>query len=198
MRRPSNFSILPVLTVGAFLAENLLYFPLSIPYMKDLARGMPLLDMRPGYTPEAVYHLFDVLGPTGQRSYLKLLWTIDLVLPSLFGFFLSSAIRRGGFRAWRTVPLLGSACDYAENIAVTVLLMHYPMQELALAQFASIMTLAKFVFYTSGVFLAVAGVFAPAQEDCAGPLEGSFDMNAILFACGAPIRPLSRTIRRSM
>jgi hypothetical protein len=55
---------------------------------------------------------------------------------------------------------LGSACDYAENAAITVLLAHYPMQEPALAQFASILTLAKFVFYTCGVFLALAGVFA--------------------------------------
>jgi len=164
MRQPSHFTILSVLTIGVLLAENLLYFPLSVPYMKVLAGGTPLLDMRLSYTPGAAYHLLDVLGPTGRSSYLKLLWGIDLILPSLFGFFLSSAIRRGGFRAWRAVPLLGSACDYAENGAITVLLVHYPMQEPALAQFASILTLAKFVFYTSGVFLALAGVFARSRK----------------------------------
>ncbi len=164
MNRRSHFTILSVLTIAGLLAENLLYFPLSVPYMKVLAGGTPLLDMRLGYTPGAAYHLLDVLGPTGRRSYLKLLWGIDLILPSLFGLFLSAAIRRGGFRPWKAVPLLGSACDYAENGAITILLMNYPMREHVVAQFASILTLAKFVFYTSGVFLAIAGVFARSRK----------------------------------
>jgi len=47
--------VLSVLTIGAFLAENLLYFPLSVPYMRDVAAGAPLLDMRLRYTPGAAY-----------------------------------------------------------------------------------------------------------------------------------------------
>jgi hypothetical protein len=168
VRRPASFTVLFALTIGAFLAENLLYFPLSVPYMKDLAGGMPLLDMRPGYTPDAVYHLFDVLGPPGRGSYLRLLWTVDLVLPLLFGLSFSSAIRRGGFRAWRAIPLLGSACDYAENIVITILLVRYPRHETVLAEFSSILTLAKFVFYTSGIFLALAGVFARSRKTAPG------------------------------
>src|SRR5262249_3614237 len=91
--RSTAFLILFALTIGAFLAENLLYFPLSVPYMKDLAAGAPILDMRPGYTPDAAYHLFEVLGPSGRSTYLRLLWTVDLLLPTLFGVFLWSAIR---------------------------------------------------------------------------------------------------------
>jgi hypothetical protein len=55
--RSPLFAILSALTISAFLAENFLYFPLSVPYMKDLAAGAPLLDMRPGYSPDAAYHL---------------------------------------------------------------------------------------------------------------------------------------------
>ena len=69
MRPPGRshvFAVLFALAAGTFLAENLLRFPLSVPYMKDLAAGAPLLDMRFGYTPNAAYHLFDVLGETGR------------------------------------------------------------------------------------------------------------------------------------
>ena len=78
------FAVLLAVTVSALLAENFLHFPLSLPYMKDLAAGAPLLDMRLGYTPEAAYHLFDMLGKKGRGTYLTLLWTIDLSLPALF------------------------------------------------------------------------------------------------------------------
>jgi len=143
--------------MGALFAENFLYFPLSVPYMKELAAGASLLDMRPGYTPSAAYHLLDVLGQAGRDAYLRLLWTIDLVLPALFGFFLSSAIRRGRFRAWGTIPLLAAVCDYAENTTITILLLRYPMHEPAFAQLASVLTVTKLVLYASGLLLAIGG-----------------------------------------
>ena len=75
--------------------------------------------MRLGYSENAVHLLFDALGETGRRAYLNLLWTVDLILPALFGLFLSTAIRRGAFRRLSWIPLLASVCDYAENIAIT-------------------------------------------------------------------------------
>ena len=155
--RSTPFRILFAVTIGAFLAENFLYFPLSVPYMKDLAAGAPLLDMRPGYPQDAAYHLFDVLGQTGRSAYLKMLWTVDLLLPALFGLFLASAIRRGAFRAWHSIPLVAAACDYAENITITILLLRYPMHEPAVAQLASIFTVTKLVLYAAGLLLAACG-----------------------------------------
>src|SRR3954468_16279803 len=65
-RRSTAFAVLFAVTIGAFLAENLLHFPVSVLYMRGLAAGAPLLDMRPGYTPDAAYQLFDLLGQTGR------------------------------------------------------------------------------------------------------------------------------------
>jgi hypothetical protein len=155
--RRTVFPVLFALAIGALLAENLLYFPLSVPYMKERAAGMPLLDMRPGYTPGDADHLFDVLGQAGRDAYLRLLWTIDLLLPALFGLFLSSAIRRGTFRAWRSIPLLAAVCDYAENITITILLLRYPMHGPGFAQLASVFTITKLVLYASGLLLAIGG-----------------------------------------
>ena len=154
MRR-TGFAVLVALAIGAFLAENLLRFPLSVPYMRHLGAGAPLLDMRPGHTPSDAYHFFGVLGRTGRGAYLRFLWTIDLLLSALFGLFLSSAIRRGAFRAGQSIPLVAAACDYAENITITILLLRYPMHEPAFAQLASIFTVTKLVLYASGLLLAV-------------------------------------------
>lgn len=155
--RWSAFPVLFALAIGALLGENLLYFPLSVPYMKALAAGTPLLDMRLGYTPSDAYDLLDRLGQTGRGAYLRLLWTIDLLLPALFGFFLSYAVRRGAFRAWRSIPLLAAACDYVENSAITILLLHYPLHEPAFARLASVFTVTKLFLYASGMLLAVGG-----------------------------------------
>ena len=160
----TGFAVVFALAIGAFLAENLLYFPLSVPYMKVLAAGAPLLDMRPGYSPGAAYDLFDVLGQTGRGAYLRLLWTIDLLLPAIFGLFLSSTIARGAFRSCRSIPLVAAACDYAENITITILLLRYPMHEPALAQLASIFTVTKLVLYASGLLLAVGGILGRVMK----------------------------------
>jgi hypothetical protein len=156
--RRGVFVALSVLAIGAFLAENRFTFPLSVPYMRNLAAGAAILDMRPGYTPDAAYQLFDALGRPGRDAYLTLLWTVDLLLPALFGGFLSAAIRCGAFRSWSRVPLLGAACDYAENFTITLLLLRYPEHRPVGVYVAATLTCVKQALYASGVLLSVAGV----------------------------------------
>jgi nucleoside-diphosphate-sugar epimerase len=152
------FRTLFILAIGALIAENCFYFPLSVPWMKGLAGGAPILDMRLGYSENAVYQLFDALGETGRRAYLNLLWTVDLILPALFGLFLSTAIRRGAFRKLRWMPFLASACDYCENIGITFLLLQYPVHAPAMVGFSSTLTVLKHALYAAGAILAIAGL----------------------------------------
>ena len=159
------FRTLFALTIGALLAENCLDFPLSVPWMKGLAGGLPILDMRPGYSENAVHALFDALGETGRRAYLHLLWTVDLILPALFGLFLSIAIRRGAFRRLSWIPFLASVCDYGENIAITMLLLRYPLPEPAIVRFGSALTVMKHGFYVTGVVLALAGLVRTRHQE---------------------------------
>ena len=151
------FAVVSVLAIGALAAENGLDFPLSVPYMKKLAGGAPLLDMRPGYSPEAAYELLDSLGRDGRTAYLKLLWTVDLVLPALFGAFLFAAIRRGALRSWRFVPAAAAVFDYAENTAITTLVWRYPERHPAVAYVAAGFTVVKLAGYAAGVLAAAWG-----------------------------------------
>ena len=156
--RSAVFVALCFLAIAAFIGENWLRFPLSVPYMKSLAGGAAILDMRPGYTSGAAYQLFDALGQTGRSAYLMLLWTIDLLLPALFGAFLSSVIRRGRFRAAHSLPFLAIACDYGENIAITVLLLSYPVHHPIAVLIAASLTVVKLVLYAGSALIAVAGL----------------------------------------
>jgi len=151
------FWLLSMVTVGSLLAENLLNFPLSVPAMKRLAGGLPILDMRPWYSGHAAYQLFDALGATGRSAYLHLLWSVDLCLPLLFALFLSGAIKRGWFRWLGWVPVLAAASDYAENVAITVLLMQYPTRLPTVALLSSGLTSLKHAGYLTSVLLTITG-----------------------------------------
>ena len=52
---------------------------------------------------------------------------------------------------------MAAACDYAENITITILLIRHPIHEPAFAQLASIFTVTKLVLYASALLLAVGG-----------------------------------------
>jgi nucleoside-diphosphate-sugar epimerase len=158
------FGLLSVAAVGALLAENLLDFAGSVPRMKRLSGGLPLLDMRPWYSASAVARLFDALGAAGRGAYLRLLWSVDLCLPALFALFLSGAIRRGRFRALAWVPFAAAACDYAENIAIAILLLHHPEPLPTIVHLSSALTSLKFAGYLTSLLLAIAGVIARSRR----------------------------------
>ncbi len=139
------------------MAKNLLDFPFSVPRLRRLAGGLSILDMRPWYSGHAAYQLFDALGAAGRSAYLHLLWSVDLCLPLLFSLFLSEAIKRGWFRKLRWVPVLGAATDYAENIAVTTLLLRYPERLATVVRISSALTSLKHAGYLTSVLLAITG-----------------------------------------
>jgi nucleoside-diphosphate-sugar epimerase len=144
-------------SLAAMIAVNALDFPLSVPALRNLAGGEPILDMRFGYSPRAAYQLLDALGSTGRARYLGMLWTVDLLLPALFALFLWSAVSRGALRKWRWVALGAGAADYLENVAITALLLGYPTHRDALASLASLLTVSKFALYLVALALAVYG-----------------------------------------
>ena len=148
--------ILAILAVGALLVENLVDFPLSVPAMRRLAGGLPLLDMRPWYDRQTVSQLFAALGGNGRAAYLHLLWSVDLIMPFLFAAFLSEAIRSGRFSRLSRVPVAAALSDYAENLAITILLLQYPRIS-ELVYLSATLTLLKWIGYVSSILLALVG-----------------------------------------
>ena len=170
--RRFGFQVLSVVAIGSFVAENLLDFPGSVPRMRQLAAGLPILDMRLWYSSQPVYHLFDTLGEKGRSAYLQMLWSVDFCLPLIFALFLAGAIQRGGFRRWAWVPALVAASDYAENIAITILLIRYPNHAPITVLLSSAFTTLKWAGYAAALLLAIGGYLLEKRKQ-AGGSDGS-------------------------
>jgi Domain of unknown function (DUF1731) len=159
------------LTAAAVLAVNTQRFPLSVPWLRERAGGLPILDMRPGYGQSDVLALLSALGEAGRTSYLTMLWTIDLVLPALFTFVLFRAVRAGGLSRWRWLSLAPGAADYLENVAVSALLIAGPPPTAGLVSVASALTLTKAGLYFAAALLAAAGFWIRREGDRDEPLQ---------------------------
>ncbi len=152
------YRVLLVLALTCFIAANI---TLNLPSVKRLSGGLPILDMRIWYSDADAYRLFDALGRSGRDLYIALLWTFDLCMPILFGAFLSGTIRRTRLRRMSWLPFVATAFDYAENVAISALLLRYPTRLSTLVLLASTFTLLKWVFYCGSV-LAIVGVWIHA------------------------------------
>jgi nucleoside-diphosphate-sugar epimerase len=149
---------LVVLCLVAMVSVNVVDFQASAAQLMRLSGGLPLLDMRFHYNERDIFQLFNVLGPAGRAIFLHFYWTLDLVMPALFGFTLWIGIRKTSLRKWRWLALASAGFDYAENISVTILLLNYPMHISMLASVASAFTSCKWIFYAAAVMTALIGV----------------------------------------
>ena len=154
---------LAVCSLGAILAINLLYFPLSVRWMRQYTTDVPLLDMVAWRSVSRTYNILAALGVTGRRNHLCFIWTIDLVLPVLFGSCLYIAIRdsaafaalnAAGRLSW--IAVAAAAMDYLENITNSALLALYPQRISFLASLSGLLTLMKFSLYGLCILIALS------------------------------------------
>ncbi len=125
-----------------------------------LSGGLPVLDIRPGYTFPEVEHLFTVLGEHGRRLY-TMLQVLDLVFPLVYGMSVTMALTGVITRVLPEghpletavfIPILGMIFDYLENITIATLIASYPNLSPLAVSIASIFTQLKW----SCIILALA------------------------------------------
>ncbi len=129
------------------------------------ACGEGMLDMRFGYSGDAVHRMFTALGPSGRILYQRLL-ALDVIFACIFmalqSFMLSALIRRSGtgdrFRLLNLLPAARSVLDLAENALLAAMLAGYQagMNEQGLVPFASAITSLKWIIY----YAVIAALFA--------------------------------------
>ena len=152
------FWTLLIATVAALVTLNTVDFSLSVPGLKSLAGGLPILDTRFFYSPADVYRLFDAFGPIGRQAYLTEIWTLDVGVPLLFSFFLWALLGRGTFRKFRFVAFAAGGMDYLENILISCLLTHYPAHLDSLVWTAACATLTKQMLYYGFLVWGLTGL----------------------------------------
>ena len=117
--------------------------------------GMPVLDVRFGYSPEEANAFFGALGNGGMALYLILVG-VDTLYPAVYALSASLALGMLHMRVCRDgrlsdivlLPLLAAAFDYGENILLLSQALSYPTVIDSVIEIASILTAAKWIVLT--------------------------------------------------
>lgn len=165
-------AVLALLLFPLILSVNLLDMPISLPRMKALTGGRTILDMLPFYTAEKAYQMLTAYGPAGRQHYLRILASVDILLPILAASFLAVALTLvfpagHPLRTLNVAPVLALCSDYAENAAALALLLHYPSRLDGVASLAGVFTLTKHVLYWGSVLLVLYGLAVGARRHAA-------------------------------
>ena len=107
------------------------------------------------YTAEDLYHFADTYGPLGRASYLRALFTFDLIFPLVYLAFLVTAIswliKRVdlGWNRWgrlNLLPVAATIFDFLENISAAIVMARYPRTTTVIDHLAGVFTLLKWIF----------------------------------------------------
>lgn len=107
--------------------------PFAIPHVEEVCGAAPL-DVRFHSTARDVKQFLDACGPDGRAAYRNL-QIADLVYPTVFGLFMTSALAvtlkrlapsRPDVVALASIGLVGSGFDYLENVFAWRVLATYP------------------------------------------------------------------------
>jgi hypothetical protein len=161
---PGRVTLLLVLELLVVGCENLLVFPLSVPYFRRLT-GRAYLDMCAFCSADQVYDHLDAFGPLGRKLQLLLFATVDVVIPTVFGLFGALGIAlltRSGRRlrprlGWlMLVPVAAALLDFTENGLIALLTTSYPERLERVATIAGLVTGMKTIAYLLTVVLLAA------------------------------------------
>jgi len=158
-----SLGIFLVMLLAMNLAATWFYHVTGGYGMLDLGGGANLFDDRGSYTPGRAYTLIAHYGQSGRHVYYALLMA-DMFFPPLFGIFavlamtralavLVSARRRPYLLL--LLPLAYVLADWCENAGILGMLLNYPHELFALAQYTDSVRAGKNIL-AKGSLLAVA------------------------------------------
>jgi hypothetical protein len=170
---PRVFAILLIAEVALLACENMLDFPLSVPFMRR-ATGQPYLDMCAFCSAAQVHGRLVDFGPLGRHLQLLLMATVDVAIPVLSFVFASvglTVLLRGRGGRWRgfvrVLPLVAMILDFSENALIVTLVTAFPARLDRLETLTGIVTGLKFCAYLAVAVALSSSAIArsrPANE----------------------------------
>jgi hypothetical protein len=118
------------------------------------------------YSPAQLYRIAEQYGEGGRKAYVRARFTLDLVWPLVYTFFLATSISwvfRKAFppdSLWQRAnlaPLVAALFDYLENLSTSVVMLRYPAHTAGVDLLAPVTTLLKWIFVGASVVLLVFG-----------------------------------------
>jgi hypothetical protein len=140
--------------------------PFGVRALAARSNGLPILDMRSGYTPNEAYALFDALGAQGRQIYATMILAADIFLPIIYTLFFValiawlSRILTLGHAAQRLIfaPFIALVGDWGENICSLLMMATYPTRLDGVATVANYLTMLKGVGLAVNVIVVVVCV----------------------------------------
>jgi hypothetical protein len=178
---PRVFAMLLIAEIALLASENLLDFPLSVPFMRR-ATGQSYLDMCAFCSAAQIHRRLVDFGPLGRHLQLLLMATVDVAIPVLsfvFGSVGLTVLLRGKGGRWlgfvRALPLVAMVLDFGENALIVRLVTAFPARLDRLETLTGIVTGLKFCAYLAVAvalsFLAIARA-RPAYQAAMAPRSG--------------------------
>jgi hypothetical protein len=152
---PRRVVVLLIIELLALGCENLLVFPLSVPYIRRLT-GHAYLDLCAFCSADEIYTHLDAFGTIGRKLQLLLVSTVDIAIPAVSGTFgaLGIALLTRSRRASRPelrwlilVPIAAALLDFTENVLIAVLTSRYPERMERVASISGLVTGVKTIAY---------------------------------------------------
>ncbi|PIT99282.1 MAG: hypothetical protein COT74_09750 [Bdellovibrionales bacterium CG10_big_fil_rev_8_21_14_0_10_45_34] len=134
----------------------------SVPHFLENTGNQVLLDIKPSFNLDDTYKRLEDFGVEGRDLYKYRILTVDVILPlSVFWFliiFMSKAIEKITLRRqlrWTllALPFGFLIFDFAENIALYVMISHYPERMPLLATILPYFTVVKRASSLVAIFL---------------------------------------------
>jgi len=138
---------------GVFVITHLFPMPYGAKAVQSALGGLPLFDKQPSFSIEEVYSRLQAYSSDGFNDYKRFTYTVDLIFPLAFFYFLVTLSRfvverisLSNFltKAIIALPFIWLGFDLLENSMVFTLLSGFPNRIDFLAGILGFVTAAKF------------------------------------------------------
>ena len=169
--RPPRSPAKPWLLIGLYAVAIIIYavmLMVTIPHLHGLSGGRQLPDLMPaGLGHAQSIELLSALGEEGRRFYLTVQLSLDMVYPLASGLAISlslhalvkripwTARRSALIMAMACIPLLGSLCDWGENVCTALMILSFPQVPPSLPHIGGALSLGKSIFISLGILLLI-------------------------------------------
>ncbi|MEO7175319.1 MAG: hypothetical protein ABIV51_05680 [Saprospiraceae bacterium] len=122
-----------------------------------------VIDLTMGFDPQKTLAMVEAYGAEGRAYYARTEVTADILYPLiysiLFSIILMILYRNRSLRWTAKIPFLVLIFDFCENIFIVSLLINYPQQSLALANFCEAFKLLKWICFGLILLFMSIGLF---------------------------------------
>ncbi|RMG91102.1 MAG: hypothetical protein D6706_18645 [Chloroflexi bacterium] len=115
---------------------------------------VPAPDLMFTYSASRLYEVADALGENGRFAYIRDRFTLDVIWPVIYTFFLVTTIswlaqhgleRTSGWQRANLLPLAAVLFDLLENVSTALVMARYPAETAVVASLAGFFTLFKWL-----------------------------------------------------